>query len=231
MRIIVNILLLPFVVYLLVINAKLYYHPKFEAAEKGFVNRDLKELLFHLKMEMRHGAANEMQGVFPEGFVFMNALYGLAICNYLTNSGGHLSPDIKELREDLKDVSIALHSSDATRIFNEELPLPYGAYYNGWVTYFEGERLSIEDPNSRDSLQVAQFKTACQHIAEAYQKSETPYLESYHLNSWPADNILCITALRLHDQLFYQNIKPSFPIGWTKSNPWLTLPLALFPIP
>jgi hypothetical protein len=202
MRIIVTILLLPFVVYLLVINAKLYYHPKFEATEKGFVNLDLKEQLYHLKLEMRHGAANEMQGVFPEGFVFMNALYGLAICNYLTNSGGHLSPDIKEFKVNLKDVSIALRSSDATRIFNEELLLPYGAYYNGWVTYFEGKRLSIEDPNSRDSLQVVQFKTACQHIAEAYQKSETPYLESYRLNTWPADNILCIAALRLHDQLF-----------------------------
>lgn len=202
MRIIVTILLLPFVVYLLVINAKLYYHPKFETAEKGYVNLDLKEQLYSLKGEMRHGAANEMQGVFPEGFVFMNAMYGLAICNHLTNSGGHLSPDLKEFREDLKDVSIALHSQDATGIFNEALPLPYGAYYNGWVTYFEGKRLSIEDPNSRDSLQVAQFETACQRIAKAYQKSETPYLESYHLNTWPADNILCIAALRLHDQLF-----------------------------
>lgn len=202
MRIIVTILLLPLVLYLLLINTKLYHHPNFKPVENGYVNLDLKAQLYHLKQEMRQGAAQEMQGVFPEGFVFINAMYGLAICNYLNNSGGHLSPDIKELREDLKEVSIALHSSDATRIFNEELPLPLGAYYNGWVTYFEGKRLRIEDPNSRDSMQVARFKTACQQIAEAYQQAETPYLESYRLNTWPADNILCIAALRLHDQLF-----------------------------
>jgi hypothetical protein len=202
MRYIVTILLLPFVVYLLVINAKLYYHPRFQLAEAGYVNLDLKEELYHLKGEMRQGAAHEMQGVFPEGFVFMNAVYGLAICNYLNNSGGHLSPDIKELREDLKEVSIALHSPEATGIFNEGLPLPYGAYYNGWVTYFEGKRLSVERPDSRDSLQVVQFKAACQRMAEAFQSAGTPWLESYHLNTWPADNILCVAALRLHDQLF-----------------------------
>ncbi|MBI1226994.1 MAG: hypothetical protein GC192_17315 [Bacteroidetes bacterium] len=203
MRIIVTILLLPVVVYLLVINVKLYYHPRFKAAEKGCVNLDLKDQLYTLKGEMRHGAAEEMQSVFPEGFVFMNAMYGLAICNYLNNSGGHLSPDIKELREDLKEVSQALHSADATRIFNEKLPLPYGAYYNGWVTYFEGKRLSVEDPALRDSLQVQQFQAACDSIAQAFLNSETPYLESYQLNTWPADNILCIAALRLHDELFF----------------------------
>lgn len=202
MRLIVTILLLPFVLYLLVINAKLYYHPKLEAAKRGFVNLDLKEQLYHLKLEMRHGAADEMQGVFPEGFVFMNVMYGLAICNYLNNSGGHLSPHIKEFREELKEVSQALHSTDATRIFNEKLPLPYGAYYNGWVTYFEGKKLSVENPAMRDSLQVQQFQAACDSIAQAFLNSETPYLESYHLNTWPADNILCMAALRLHDQLF-----------------------------
>lgn len=202
MRYIVTILLLPFVVYLLVINAKLHYHPRFKAVEKGYVNLELKEQLHSLRTAMRHGAAHDMQGVFPEGYVFMNALYGLAICNYLNNSGGHLSPDIKELREDLKEVSMALHSPEATKIFNEGLPLPYGAYYNGWVTYFEGKRLSVENPAMRDSLQVQQFQAACDSMAQAFLNTETPYLESYHLNTWPADNILCMAALRLHDRLF-----------------------------
>jgi len=187
---------------LLVINAKLHYHPRLKAVEKGYVNLELKEQLHSLRTAMRHGAAHDMQGVFPEGYVFMNALYGLAICNYLNNSGGHLSPDIKELREDLKEVSMALHSPEATKIFNEGLPLPYGAYYNGWVTYFEGKRLSVENPAMRDSLQVQQFQAACDSMAQAFLNTETPYLESYHLNTWPADNILCMAALRLHDRLF-----------------------------
>lgn len=202
MRIILTILLLPLAIYLLVINAKLYYHPKFLSVEKGSINYDIKAQLYHLKTEIQQGAVGEMQDFFPEGFVFMNVMYGLALCNYLANSGGHHSPDYKEIKQDLIDVSKALHSSEGTRIFNEELLLPYGAYYKGWVTYFEGKRLSVDDPANLDSMQVQQFQANCEQIAHAYRISETPWVESYRLNTWPADNVLCIAALKLHDQLF-----------------------------
>lgn len=154
------------------INARLHYTP-----EKG----DIDESVKLLKEQIERGADVEMQKIYPEGYVFMNALYTLS-------NGGIDAGEINK--------SIAkINSPDAKSTFNGDLPLPYGAFYNGWSSYVSGSEL---DPDNRE--EVDRFIDQCSLISAALSKETFP--ESYHGGRWPADATICVASLALHDKIF-----------------------------
>src|SRR5687767_1567953 len=59
-------------------NVALYYQPVVSTEDGHVQYDDLLLELRGLKQAMDDGAAEDMQGLYPEGYVFMNALYGLA---------------------------------------------------------------------------------------------------------------------------------------------------------
>lgn len=190
-----------FIVALLIyLNARLYYQPKW-AKDQLHLNQSIYAQLQHLQMRMHTGAGADMQNVFPEGFLFLNALYGLSWCALLEKIEAQSAiqqQGLDEVRWALQEIA----SPVGKRPFNPNLPLAYGAYYMGWSNYLRGKYLTIIPASARDSAEVKVFQNNCALIASAVQKSETPFLESYIYAAWPADMVLCMATLALHDRLF-----------------------------
>lgn len=191
------ILLLSVVLY---INNAMYYTPSFQVKEGDTINMDVLCQLRYLKKEMDNGAADDMQRLYPEGFIFMHALYGLAWRDFASK----LTPSSALYTEAHQAISksCAVRSPQAQAIFDENLMLPHGAFYTGWSSYLLGKKLSLEKASERNAEEVKYFQQQCSLISEALASYRSPYLESYYQAAWPADVMVCAASLRLHDKLF-----------------------------
>jgi hypothetical protein len=148
---------------------------------------------------MEENAANEMQHLYPEGYVFFNALYGLSWCD-LAETLDKRSILFAEAHVEIQRAFNNVNGKQGRVIFDDALPLPYGAFYNGWLTYLLGKKLNLELPAKRDTAEVQLFKTQCEKIADAIEKQTYP--ETYYTQSWPADVVLCVAALAQHNKLY-----------------------------
>src|SRR6187551_765134 len=79
-KIICSLFLVASLFYVAYLNTRLYYQPHFEKVEDVELNTDVLKQLAFLEKKMHSGAAEDMQKIYPEGFVFMHALYGLSWC-------------------------------------------------------------------------------------------------------------------------------------------------------
>ena len=200
---------------LLYVNLKLYDSPDCTSTPEGSLNADvLRQLHFlHRAIQVEH-ADSAMQAQYPEGYVFMHALYGLAWCETAEYAGS--SPAIRQ--EALREIVGSLHAMDSPagkNAFSPDLPLAFGAFYRGWKAYLSGRLLRLTSPSERNTRLVAQFQESCEAIAQAVAQTDRPYLESYPGTAWPADNIVCLAALSLYDQI----LEPRFR---TVKEAWLS---------
>ena len=127
----------------LYINTAVYYKPAIQVIDQDTVNMDVLHQLRHLRHAMEAGAADDMQQLYPEGYIFMHALYGFAwhdFARQLTPA----TPLYKEAQEEISKSCTAVRLPEARAIFDENLMLPYGAYYTGWSSYLLGKKLSLE---------------------------------------------------------------------------------------
>ena len=183
------------------LNGRLYYTPSFVSESGVRVNADVLHQLRYLKTELHAGAGQEMQAIFPEGFLFLNALYSLSwseVIKALPYSSSLYEDGVVEL-EWVRD---EMQSPIGKRPFDPALPLPYGAFYTGWTNYVEAKRLAVLPPERRNAAEVRAFQQTCAVIDSALQHAPTPFLESYSHAAWPADMVLCIASLAVHDQVF-----------------------------
>jgi len=190
--------LLLVIIYL---NYSLYYAPTFKKIENVEYNEDVYHQLQFLKSELQNGAGDEMQSIFPEGFVFINSLYGLAWANLIQE----LPADFSIYKEGIAEMNWSIEqvfSPKAKQIFPQELSLAYGAFYKGWSNFLLGSKLAIQLEEERDSIEVRLFKQYCSEISQALNQSNTPYLESYQGSAWPADITLAVASISLHDKIF-----------------------------
>ncbi|MDF1697555.1 MAG: hypothetical protein P1U56_17050 [Saprospiraceae bacterium] len=206
-------------------NCAQHYSPTFETTDSSIFNRDVYHQLQHLKETYQKGAAKEMQHIYPEGFIFFNALYALSWTEFVRSI-----PESSDLhKEGLNEITKAweaIDSENGKSIFNAQLPLPYGAFYAGWNNYVLGSKLSIQSPEMRDSTEVQLFEKYCAIIAESYASSEYPFLESYGYGSWPADNVVAIASLSLHDKILEAKYTKNIQDWLDKIKTHLDRPLA-----
>ncbi len=192
LRIIFRFLLVLIIGLILFINLSLHYSTR-------HVQQEVLHELHGIKNALNHHADVDMQNVYPEGYVFLNAIYGIAWSNFLKG----VSSDSANYIEGHSEIQKAWNriNSDTARItFEKDLAIPYGAFYTGWNTYLLGRKLSLENSMEQDSLEVFLFKKQCALIAEALKS--TLYPSSYSGQAWPADAMVCVAALSLHDKLF-----------------------------
>ncbi|MEN0051036.1 MAG: hypothetical protein AAF806_28485 [Bacteroidota bacterium] len=201
------LLLIPLVLlslWILFLNARLYHTPKIIQNQQGQINQEVIYQLYHLKEQFGRGAAQDMQRLFPEGFIFLHSLYALAWSDIASD----LNPESEDFTNAIKEIDTSLgriQSEEGKRNFPKDMDFTYGAFYNGWAAYTMGSRLTLQS----DSLLVIRFQSICQRIANAYRKNDYNYLKTYEGGTWPADNILCLASLRLHDRIFkpeYQSV-------------------------
>lgn len=195
---IVTVLFAAFIIY---VNIALYDTPVCDPVQTSSVNIDaLKQLHFLRRMLHEENAGEEMQLIYPEGYVFIYALYALAWCEVVEV----LPPASVDWQEGMREIAFSLNSMDSPtgrNVFNPDLPLTYGAYYRGWTAYVRGRYLQVVNPADRDSLAMQRFQSECDAIAKAVSHTDKPYLESYRDLAWPADNVVCLAALSLHDRI------------------------------
>ena len=196
-----SFLLIPLLLLFSYLNVSLYYQPDFQEENSVFYNKNVYNQLSFLKSELRAGAGHKMQQIFPEGFIFINVLYGLTWADLIQN----LNASSFIYQEGITEIDWAfkeINSPNGKRIFSEKLPLQYGAFYRGWTNYLLAKKLQIQSSQETDSMEIKLFQENCREISEAIQKSPIPYLESYHQSAWPADIMPCVASLKIHDQIF-----------------------------
>lgn len=214
------------------VNIRLNYIPPIEVVKGDTLNTDLLKELRGLKSTLYEGADIDMQKIYPEGYLFINALYGLAWCNFLETTKSKPSIYFKEGHDEIQNAWNKINSEIGRAPFNQELSLAFGAFYTGWSTYVLGKKLKIEQPTNRNEIDVALFKQQCERIDSAIH--EKIYPVSYYGAAWPADAVVCIAALSLHDQIFPAKYNSSIKNWVTKVkatlDPYGLIPHAVDPL-
>lgn len=199
LRKITSLLIVLLLISILYLNLQLYYQPPWSKTEPVF-NLSLYAQLKYLQERLHAGAAYEMQKIYPEGYLFLNALYGLSWCDF--TDGQPLNSVL--YKEGIQEIKWALREVEkplAKAPFSPNLPLPYGAFYNGWSNYLRANYLDLLPRPQADTTQWRIYQRNCTQIAQAVAQSKTPFLESYIYASWPADMVVLMTTLAQHDRL------------------------------
>jgi hypothetical protein len=204
MRYFFLLLILIITVIIARINIKLYSENDSPSEKRADIIRQLNFLESQLKND---NLGAQMQGIFPEGSVFINALYGLSWCE-LALSDSQTDPELRE-----KVVHEALYayneisSNKVNRTFDHDLIPEYGIFYCGWKNYLLSKILSVDTTFQGHELYINEFKSQCDNIVQALTISKSPFLQSYNSQSWPADMFVAMASLSNHDKIFKSKYK------------------------
>lgn len=156
--------------------------------------------LCFLGNELPAGGAAQMQAMFPEGYVFSWALYGLAAAETARQLPAH-DPSRAALLARTRTALRQLSLPAGRAPFPADLAPDYGVFYAGWKLYVRATYLRALGPQRGAATEAAAFDRECDSLAEAFARSSTPMLPSYAGAAWPADNCVAIAALGIHDQI------------------------------
>ncbi|WNV86089.1 hypothetical protein [Umezawaea sp. Da 62-37] len=158
----------------------------------------VRRQLAFLRTALDDGAGGQAQGLFPEGYFFLHALYGLSWVEI-----GMRRP-VDERAEALGEARYALERLDSpagTAPFSPTLVPPYGVFHRGWSNWLRGGVLSLQPAERRDPAELARFAEDSAELGAAFDASDSPYLEAYPGQAWPVDSTVAMASLRLHDEL------------------------------
>jgi hypothetical protein len=186
------------VMYVLIASQlRLYYAPTYQNG----INQNVLAQLQYLEQTIKtQNAPAAMQQIFPEGAFFMHVLYGLTWADLVENTDS----TSKTARKAAFEVQTAIESLDTgvcLSSFNGKMELVNGAFYNGWQGYLMGRYCAVFPQQAQKNGLLTRFETRCKAIQTVFDSANRTYLESYPQQSWPADNILCLATLALHDKI------------------------------
>ena len=193
-------IIVPLTVLGLMGNWRLYSGGSGRVLDRERVRKEILPQLRFLRAELDHGSAETMQELFPEGYFFNYALYGLT----WVEVGLREEPGSPLYQEALRESRWALANLDSEKgkgVFPRGLNPPYGAFYQGWKTWLHGGILKLQPPSERDADEVRRFEESCEILAKSYEGGKRPFTSSYFGLTAPMDAIVGAAALRLHDHL------------------------------
>lgn len=175
------------------------YDPALTAEEEW---EDIVLQLNFLEKKLKEdNLGRRMQTIFPEGYVFINALYGLAWAELA--QPGTLDLNLRTRAIDQAVYAYeAVNSNTGQSTFSPSLSPEFGIYYSGWRNYLLAKVLQIPGEFDAKTSYYQTFKARCEEIADAFRQHQSPYLSSYSGQSWPADSFLAIASLAIHDKLY-----------------------------
>lgn len=183
--------LMPLILGLCLLNARAY--------SPGDIDTVVSQLNF-LDPSLRAGGGERMQKLFPEGYFFSWALYGLAAAQ----TARQLPPDDARrstLLDRAREAIARVDSPLGRAPFPPDLDPAYGAFYSAWSLYLRGEYLRAAGAENVPHDFVAGYDRDCTEFAEALDRSPTPFLPSYAGAAWPVDTTVGIAALAIHDRV------------------------------
>jgi hypothetical protein len=157
-----------------------------------------------LESELKdNNLGSRMQHIYPEGYVFVYALYGLSWCELAI-----ANPDNAELKSRAIDEALyaynQLDSKNARWNFPSVLKPEYGIFYNGWRNYLLSRILTADKNFNGSDQYIFKFQNQSDAILEALINSDTPYLESYFGQAWPADMFVAMASICNYDKIIEQ---------------------------
>ncbi|TCO30060.1 hypothetical protein EV652_10553 [Kribbella steppae] len=153
----------------------------------------VKQLTF-LRAEIEDGADHAAQQQFPEGYFFLNALYGLTWVQV-----GLADPDRSvDAAREARWALDRLKSPDGTAVFDASLRPRYGVFHAGWTNWLRGGLIALKHS---DAAEIDEFTRTSVEIATAFRTAKTPFLPAYPGQAWPVDSTVAIASLRLYDDL------------------------------
>ncbi|HWD79948.1 MAG TPA: hypothetical protein VG497_13730 [Kribbella sp.] len=167
----------------------------------------LKQLAF-LRAEIEAGADRNAQKQFPEGYFFLNVLYGLTWVQVGTADPAQAVDATAQVRWALDRIA----SPDGTAPFDAALQPEYGIFYAGWTNWLRGGLIALGQSDAADRSRFTSDSVA---IATAFRTAKTPFLAAYPDQAWPVDSVVAIASLRLYDAV----VAPRF--GQVARN-WVT---------
>ncbi|BDS13912.1 hypothetical protein [Aureispira anguillae] len=201
---VIFVVLIGMIAYL---NVRLYYTPTYVKNETATINEDVRHQLNYLKNYLHKDGGEKAQNQYPEGFIFINALYGLAWCDFIANL-----PTGHPIRlEGLQEIDWALEElerSYAQELFPHTIQPQRGIFYLGWKNYLLGQKLALQNSENWESVDRIQFEQQCAAIYTAYQTTSKVYLASYVDLAWPADNMVAVASLALYNR----NLEPKYDL-------------------
>jgi hypothetical protein len=153
----------------------------------------VKQLAF-LRAEIEGGADHAAQQQYPEGYFFLNALYGLTWVQVGLADPARSVDAAQEARWALD----RLKSQAGTAVFDASLQPKYGVFYAGWTNWLRGGLIAL---NHSDAAEIDEFTSASVELATAFRTSKSPFLPAYPGQAWPVDSTVAIASLRLYDDL------------------------------
>lgn len=154
-----------------------------------------------IKKKLQNGSATRMQGFFKEGYVLSYALYGVS----WVGVGKRVAPGSEIRKKAIKEAVWALEhmENDVSKSSFEHKSKPsFGIFYTGWTNWLRGGILMLQTKDEYWEPMVDKFKSDAASIADAYNTSAFPFLETYPQTVRPCDNMPALASLRLHDKLF-----------------------------
>jgi hypothetical protein len=144
--------------------------------------------LAFLRERLEGGADTEAQALFPEGYFFLNVLYGLT---WVELGKRGVEP---ERAADEGAWALSRMESPAGRgPFDASAVPAYGVFYAGWTNWLRGGLLTLRD----DPAERARFEADSQVLAAAFDASPSPFLTAYPGQAWPCDSTVAVASLRL----------------------------------
>ncbi len=187
------------------INIKLYTE-NYTAQER---REDIVHQLNFLETELKEQQLGpRMQEIFPEGNVFVNALYGLSWCELALNdqsSSNHLK------KRAIKEAVYAfdqLNSIEARSIFDDSMLPENGIYYAGWNNYLLSKILRLDTNFRGHETYLKQYQQQCDVLAGLLRETGKTYFESYYAQSWPADMFLAMASLANYSNIVDHRYEP-----------------------
>ncbi|MFW5416073.1 hypothetical protein J0910_05555 [Nocardiopsis sp. CNT-189] len=154
-----------------------------------------------LGAELRGGAGERMQALFPEGYFFTHALYGLSRANSGTLDPGRREEALAEARWALD----RLDSPAGTAPFPREAEPEYGVFHAGWSTYLLARIVELAGGPEQAPQEARRLAADAEEIAAAFDASlagsGSPYLAAYPGQAWPVDSVAAAAALARADRV------------------------------
>ncbi|WP_156371068.1 hypothetical protein [Nocardia arizonensis] len=154
---------------------------------------DVVDQLHFLRGELDSGLGDEMQGMFPEGYFFSHALYGLAWTDVARGDAAYREEALREARWALD----RLESSSGRAVFDARLRPSHGVFYVGWSSRLRGAVVELAGPGAPET---ARFTADCDALAAAFA-ADGPFLSAYPGQAWPVDSVVAVAALSMHDRV------------------------------
>lgn len=170
----------------------------YRAYSPGDTQTVLSQLEF-LGHSLHDGGGERMQQIFPEGYVFTWALYGLAsaqVAQQLPQDDQRRAALLDRARTAVDCVESQL----ARSTFPVDLDPQCGAFYFSWSLYLRAKYIRAAGAREVSPGILERFERDCSELAGALDRSPSPFLPSYAEACWPADTCVGIAALSIRDR-------------------------------